>query len=191
MRTNTWKNTERIIARLFGGERRGADYRNRFGSGGKNDVIGVGNRSIEIKHTKNPTYGLIKSSVDQAVANRDNDTDVPLAVIHTSGRNHNNDLVFMRLDDYLDFYVSPGLHRWFRQTDNIIRFSGIEEVWHIYRISFLRLYYLDVVRAVTRSEMDSGNRIPVVYLDELGSPNKYVAFRLEVFLKYYVNNTTE
>lgn len=101
----TWKQAERRIAEFFGGQRRGADYRKRDGTGGKNDVIAPGGFSIEIKHGKRITYELMRSAVEQARAAREHPDDIPVAVVHKAGQPYNESLVIVRLDDFRDFFV--------------------------------------------------------------------------------------
>lgn len=190
MPPSTWKSIERKIANLFGGQRRGADYRNRFGSGGKNDITGVPGFSIEVKHAKSPTYGLIQSAVKQAKDNRDDQGDLPLAIIHKAYSKIGDSLVFVEIQDYMDHYVSPELQKYFRATDAINSFHVIYKTWNIIRLSFLRVTYGEIISAVRKAEARAGSHIPVVFLDELGNPIKYVVFRLETFLSFYHISTS-
>jgi hypothetical protein len=84
----TWKKVELEIARYLGGQRRGADFSERDGSGlGKDDVVDVPGWSIEIKHSKTASYGLACSAldqVDQVYGVVTNETR-PVAIIHKGG----------------------------------------------------------------------------------------------------------
>jgi hypothetical protein len=101
----TWKKVEQAIADFWGGKRRGADYKNRYGAGGKNDVIDVPGWSIEIKHSKRPTFGLMVGAVEQAETNRDKPGDIPVAVIHKTGAEYKDSLVIMRLDEFSRYFI--------------------------------------------------------------------------------------
>jgi hypothetical protein len=103
---STWKAVESAIAKYWpGGKRRGADYRARDRAGGKNDVITEG-WSVEIKHSKRPTWGLIVGAVRQARTNRENVDDIPVAVIHKAGTQYGDSLVVMLLSDFKDYFIN-------------------------------------------------------------------------------------
>lgn len=103
---STWKKVEQKIADFWGGRRRGADYKNRDGAGGKNDVTGVPGWSIEIKHLTRPSYGAMADAARQAEANRDEPNDIPVAVIHKNGDAYKDSLVVMRLEVFADFFIN-------------------------------------------------------------------------------------
>lgn len=105
MPTKTWKSVEAKIAAFWGGSRRGADYKKKEG-GGKNDVVGAPGWSIEIKHSKRPTFGLMVCAVAQAEANRDSEDEIPIAVIHKEGVQYKDSLVIMRLETFQEFFIN-------------------------------------------------------------------------------------
>ena len=102
----TWKSAEAKIAAYFPrGKRRGADFKNREGAGGKNDVLTEG-WSVEIKHSKRPTWGLMMAAFSQAKASLENPTDIPVAVIHKEGTDYKNSLVVMTLEDFANYFIN-------------------------------------------------------------------------------------
>ena len=103
MTDKTWKAAERQIARIFGGQRRGADYKKKDG-GGKSDII-LDGWSIEVKHNKRPFFQLMFDAAVQAEKNRENPTDIPIAVIHKAGTPYKDSLVIMRIETFQDFFV--------------------------------------------------------------------------------------
>lgn len=104
MSDKTWKACERKIAKWFpGAKRRGADFRGEHS--GKSDLIYPG-WSVEIKHSKRPTYGLMTSAVSQAETNRDRPDDIPVAVIHRTGDDYGDSLVVMRLEQFAQFFIN-------------------------------------------------------------------------------------
>lgn len=108
--SNRWKGVESAVSKYWPrAKRRGADYKNREGAGGKNDVVGADGWSIEIKHSKSPYYKNIVEAVNQAEKNRDNPTDIPIAVIHKHGERIADSLVVMRLETFSEFFIEqPG-----------------------------------------------------------------------------------
>lgn len=98
MSDKTWKATERKIAELLGGKRRGSDFRG--DTGGKTDIILPG-FAIEVKQSKRPTFGLMVSAIEQAIRNREKPTDVSFAVIHKEGVEYKDSLVIMKLDEFI------------------------------------------------------------------------------------------
>jgi hypothetical protein len=98
----TWKAAERKIASILKGVRRGADFTGE--KGGKCDVYKPG-WSIEVKHGKRHTYGMICSAVDQAEDAADK-SDIPIAVIHKTGTKYEDSLVVMRLSTFADLFVN-------------------------------------------------------------------------------------
>ena len=103
----TWKAVENRIAAYWGARRRGADYKNRGGPGGKNDVIVVG-WSIEVKHSARPTWGLMAGAVAQAEGSREKPDDIPVAVIHKAGTEYGDSLVVMRLSEFAQHFINQG-----------------------------------------------------------------------------------
>lgn len=104
MPTKTWKAAERAIAKWFpGSKRRGPDFTNELAVG-KSDLVYPG-YSIEVKHSKRPTYTLLTSAVQQAITNKTHPNDIPLAVIHKAGEEYKNSLVVMRLSDFSEFFI--------------------------------------------------------------------------------------
>lgn len=93
------------MCRLFGGERRGADYGD-FG-GGKNDCICYG-YSIEIRNRKRITFNEIRDQVNKAEA-RATVGQVPLAISYNVGMRDMDGIVSMSLQSFLDFFVSPNV----------------------------------------------------------------------------------
>ena len=100
MPTKTWKTVERKVAGFFpGAQRRGADFRQKFRSGGKNDLI-VNRFSVEIKHRKTVSWSMILAAIEQAVEAKENQDDIPVAVIHQEGQEYKDSVVFLRLEDF-------------------------------------------------------------------------------------------
>jgi hypothetical protein len=102
--TKTWKAVERAIAKFFpGSKRRGSDFRG--DNAGKSDLIFPG-WSVEIKHSKRPTFGLMLGAVEQAITNKEKENDIPVAVIHKEGTEYKDSLVVMKLSDFSDFFIN-------------------------------------------------------------------------------------
>jgi hypothetical protein len=103
--TNTWKNTEREIAKWFpNAKRRGADFRGENTSG-KTDIVCSG-WAIEVKQSKRPTFGLMLAAVEQAERNRTEPDDIPIAVVHKEGIDYKNSLVIMRLEEFAKYFIN-------------------------------------------------------------------------------------
>jgi len=102
MTDKAWKRTERDICRLFGGERRGADYADQ--DGGKNDCINEF-WSIEVKRWKRPIYSAMYQDVLNAEA-RASAGQIPIGVFLKKGQNTKDGLVSMRLETFLEWFVS-------------------------------------------------------------------------------------
>ena len=100
MSDKAWKQWERDVAALFGGQRRGADFRSV--NGGKNDVI-VDGWSIECKLLSRPSWGDLVASVQQA---RDaaESGDIPIAVVRKKGQLKGDALVVMNIGDFINFF---------------------------------------------------------------------------------------
>jgi hypothetical protein len=102
----SWKKVEQHVANYWGGKRRGADFKKRTGLGGKNDVVDVPGWSIEVKHSKRPTWSLMVEAVAQAEGAREQPNDIPVAVIHKLGDEYGNSLVIMRLETFAQFFIN-------------------------------------------------------------------------------------
>lgn len=90
----TWKNTERAIAKVLGGERVPITGRQR------GDVPDIKHDiwSIEVKHRKS-LPGWMHNAMAQAKASiRGQQT--PIVVLHELGARHTEDFVVMRLEDF-------------------------------------------------------------------------------------------
>ena len=96
----TWKMTERTIAKRLGGERLPVN-----GRGNQPDVQTPW-LAIEVKHRK-ALPGWLKDAVRQAVAR--GGRKLPLVVLHEHGASHGEDIVCLRLADFMDWFgaVSP------------------------------------------------------------------------------------
>lgn len=103
-KTSTWKNVERDVCRDLGGDRRGADYKQKYSDRGKNDCIETPGLSVEIKYNQRPTYGLMLSAVDQAISSKENEGDLPIAVIKKHYQSTDNALVIMRFSEFKDLW---------------------------------------------------------------------------------------
>ncbi|GIV60277.1 MAG: hypothetical protein KatS3mg043_1366 [Rhodothermaceae bacterium] len=89
-----WKRTERRVAERLGGKRVPVTGRSR---GDAPDVAHAW-LSIEIKHRQRlPAW--IEDAMRQAEAAA-RDGQLPVAVLHERGRNHDRDLVVLRLADF-------------------------------------------------------------------------------------------
>lgn len=103
--TSTWKAAERAIAKFWpGARRRGSDFRGEDGVG-KSDIVCPG-WSIEVKHGKTITYGLLVHAVEQAETNKPFENDIPLAVVHKEGQAYKDSLVIMRLETFAEFFIN-------------------------------------------------------------------------------------
>lgn len=89
-----WKETEREIARRVGGERIPVTGRAR----GSAPDVAHEHFAVEVKHRQRLPRWLW-DALDQAVKAVRGE-QVPLVVLHESGRWHDNDLVVMRLVDF-------------------------------------------------------------------------------------------
>ena len=97
-----WKKWERYVCKLFGGRRRGADFRSNTG-GGKNDCIKPG-WSIECKYHKQLGYATILSACNQSEQAREHVLDIPIAVVKRPGDRNKNALVCMRLETFMKYF---------------------------------------------------------------------------------------
>ena len=88
------KRTERAIAGIMGGRRLGI-----LG----NDDVQAGPFSIEVKDRFRFSGAKF---MEQAVRNAPADK-TPLVIVHTTGTRHVDDLVMLRLRDWLDWFGEP------------------------------------------------------------------------------------
>lgn len=105
-----WKAFERRIAKVFGGKRRGADYRDQ--EGGKDDIIHP-HWAIECKLLGRPSFAGMQAACRQAeAASRiphpgENlllfRAREPVAVIKKKGARDNDALVVMRLETFKEW----------------------------------------------------------------------------------------
>ena len=93
----TWKAVERAIARVLSGRRI-----SNHALGQQTPDVETDAYSIEVKHRKRlPAW--IEDAVTQAERNA-TPGKLPLAVLHESGRRHDNDLVVVRLRDFVEWF---------------------------------------------------------------------------------------
>lgn len=105
--TKTWKNAERKVLQYWGAKRRGAHTGQGFaGSGLPDNNDDLKGWSIEIKHSKRPTFGLMQAAVVQARTNRIKPNDIPVAVVHKEGMEYGDSLVVMSLSDFRDYFIN-------------------------------------------------------------------------------------
>lgn len=103
MADKSWKAFERYICKRFGGQRRGADFRD--ADGGKNDCTDVSGFSIECKWLKRPTYGQMRLAIMQAKNSASSD-DISIAIVGKTKQPRSDALVVMDLDDFIDWFVN-------------------------------------------------------------------------------------
>ncbi len=95
-----WKKTERKIAAKLGGKRQ-------LRTGGPHSDVKAPEVAAECKHTRKlPEW--IKHALAQA---RDSARpgEMPIAVLHQDGQDHDRDAVIMRLDDFVEWFGSRPL----------------------------------------------------------------------------------
>lgn len=165
MPTTTWKNIEQGVAAYFGGQRRGADFRKRVGVGGNNDIVLPG-WSIEVKHTKNPTIGLIHKALEQAVRSRELHSDIVVAVIHRHGQALKESLTCMYSDSFVEHFGLP-------LGDGFVTAEYIDD----------RILYERIVRMIPVSM----NKIPLLIVRKAGQ-RPIVVMRLQDFSDWFINN---
>ena len=104
MPDRAWKRTERQVASMIGGRRVPVSGRQR---GDAPDVEHPW-LSVEVKHRKRlPAW--IEDAMTQARASARSD-QLPVAVLHESGRRHSENLVLVRLADFRDWFGSEVSH---------------------------------------------------------------------------------
>jgi len=104
--SNTWKKAEaKILSFWPGGKRRGA-YVSDGTQGLPDNSDELEGWSIEVKHSKRPTFSLMAGAVKQAEANRVHENDIPVAVIHREGMEYKDSLVVMRLEEFQSYFIN-------------------------------------------------------------------------------------
>jgi hypothetical protein len=93
MTNPAWKRTERVIAARLGGQRVPVSGRQR----GDAPDVAHDRLSIEVKHRKS-IPGWLRDAMHQAAASSTNGR-LPVAIIHTHGGRHGDDLCLIRLSD--------------------------------------------------------------------------------------------
>ena len=97
MTNTTWKSVERAIARKVGGERM-----SNHALGLQTPDVETEIWSIEVKHRKTLPKWL-HDSISQAETNA-SEGKLPLVVLHEKNQRHDNDLVLVRLRDFVDWF---------------------------------------------------------------------------------------
>ena len=99
MTDRPWKATERAIARRFGGRRTGVIEQ--WGHPGVADVY-TDWLAVEVKERRAlPAWLHLALSQARAGATPE---QLPLVVLHESGRRHDGDMVLLRLSDFEDWF---------------------------------------------------------------------------------------
>lgn len=94
MPNNTWKHTERAIAKRLGGRRIGATGR------ATADVVS-NSFSVEVKHRRRlPQW--VKDAVEQA--RHGAGERLPIVILHESGQRHADDLVVLKLSSFQEWF---------------------------------------------------------------------------------------
>jgi hypothetical protein len=95
--TSTWKHTERKVAAIIGGQRT-----SKTGLGSQTPDVENGAWSIEVKHRASIPFWL-SDALDQSKRNA-SDGKLPLVVLHEAGARHDNDMVLVRLSDFVEWF---------------------------------------------------------------------------------------
>jgi hypothetical protein len=97
--SKAWAQFEWRISKIFKGHRRGA-----YQEG--NDIV-VDGWSIECKLNKRPSYGLMLNACRQAEGDKENESDIPIAIVKKKGRGipDKDALVIMRLEEFEKHFV--------------------------------------------------------------------------------------
>jgi hypothetical protein len=95
-RTAQWKETEREVARRLGGQRVPVSGRGR----GDQPDVQHDVYSIEVKHRKT-LPGWLHRAMAQAIAAQ-RGSQIPLVILHQTGRPHSENFVAIRLGDWCD-----------------------------------------------------------------------------------------
>ncbi len=93
-----WKRTERRVAELLGGERVPVTGRQR----GSAPDIQHAFWSPEVKHRKKLPDWLLDALAQAEASKRDD--QLPIVILHEAGQRHANDLVVLRLSDFVDHF---------------------------------------------------------------------------------------
>lgn len=94
-----WKRTERKIATHLGGRRVPVTGRSR----GDAPDIAHDWLSVEVKH-RATLPGWLHDALRQAVASAQSADKLSVVVLHESGQRHTNDMVVLRLADFVDWF---------------------------------------------------------------------------------------
>ena len=98
MRTSTWKEAERRIASILGGERVPVSGRHRRGD---QPDIEHETLSLEVKHRKSlPAW--LHDAMDQAVKSRKG-SQLPMVVLHEKGQSYEKSFCIIRLEDVQEY----------------------------------------------------------------------------------------
>ena len=100
MHNSRWKSTERTVAKKLGGERVPVSGRQR---GAAPDCTSAGGLlSVEVKDRKAlPKW--ISEAMEQAIAGQ-RENQIPIVVLHERGMRANDNLVMIRLGDWVDLF---------------------------------------------------------------------------------------
>lgn len=102
MGDKSWKAFERRISKIFGGKRRGAYTYD--GTMGKSDII-VDGWSVECKLLSRPTYQQMFDACKQAETNKENELEIPVAIVKKKYAKDDDALVIMRLEEFRQFFI--------------------------------------------------------------------------------------
>ena len=95
-----WKRTERRVAAILGGQRIPITGRAR----GSAPDVDAGWLVVEVKHRRR-LPGWLRMAVAQATASAA-EFQLPVVVLHEHGQHHANDLVVLRLRDFVDWFAN-------------------------------------------------------------------------------------
>ena len=96
-RSSTWKQTERAIARILGGERM-----SNHALGRRTPDVETTSYSVEVKHRGSLPRWLL-NAIAQAERNAPQGK-LPLVILHARGHRHLDDLVVLRLGAFVDYF---------------------------------------------------------------------------------------
>lgn len=110
----TWKSAESEIAKFYNSRRRGADTSiNNTGyvfgdvlQKGKSDII-YPNASIEVKHGKSISYGLLRNALEQAVRNKTEPSEIAVAHIHRTNMRYADCWTGLFINDFDRLVANP------------------------------------------------------------------------------------
>lgn len=98
-RSSTWKNVERKLAQLLGGERIGVTGRHNM----ETPDLDIPDLAVEVKHRKSLPALLKKALLQAETAGKAHDK-VPIAIFHETGKQYTDSYVVIRMDWFLKFY---------------------------------------------------------------------------------------